>query len=169
MPYSLLTVDEIKPFLQPAPATLAAFNAFATANNLQARDVSPNGEWVAITTTVAQANTLFGANFELFSHEELAEPLVRSLSVSLPAELAGHIDVVHPTTSFEDPNPRLTPIATTRVDRRAIPAQCNSTITPTCLQDIYGIPATPAVKNSNTLLVTAYVEQFAQTADLKVR
>ena len=159
--------DEVKSFMSPSASTLSAFNAFVKANNLQTADVSPNGEWVSLTTTVGQANALFGAKFETFTHAEMSEPIVRTLSVSLPSELVGHVDVVHPTTSFEDPNVRLSPITAT-VDKRAIPAACNSTITPTCLQDIYGIPAAPATEKSNTLLVTAYVQEFAQTADPKV-
>ena len=94
-------------------------------------------------------------------------------TVYLPSQLVGHVDVIHPTTSFEDPNMRLTPVVGVPVGRgsskRDIPASCNSTITPSCLQDIYGIPAAPATQKSNTLLVTAYVQQFAQKADLTVR
>lgn len=154
--------------MQPSAATVSAFNAFAKANDIKTTQVSPNGEWLSISTTVGQANKLFGASFDNFAHPDLAEPIVRTLSVSLPSELAGHVDVVHPTTSFEEPNARLTPIRMT-VDKRAIPAACNSTITPTCLQDIYGIPATAATQKSNTLAVTAYQQQFAQNVDLKVR
>lgn len=150
--------------------TVAAFNAFAKANNLQTSVISPNGDWVSFTTTVGQANTLFGADFQIFSHASMAEPLTRTLSLSLPSELLGHVDTIHPATSFEDPDPRLVPLANPNptLQKRAIPASCNSTITPACLQDIYGIPATPATEKSNTLLVTAYVEQFAQKADLTV-
>lgn len=154
--------------MAPSDATVAAFNAFAKANNLETSVVSPNGDWVSLTTTVGHANALFGASFQTFTHEDMAEPLVRTLAVSLPSELVGHIDTIHPTTSFEDPNPRLAPRPIATPNKRAIPASCNSTITPACLQDIYGIPATPATDKSNTLLVTAYVQQFAQKADISV-
>jgi tripeptidyl-peptidase I len=161
-----LVIDEVKSFVQPSAATVAAFNAFAKANNLQASVVSPNGDWVSFTTTVGRANALFGASFETFTHQAMAEPLTRTLSVSLPEELVGHVDTIHPSTSFDEPDPRLVPVAIPVPEKRAIPASCNSTITPSCLQDIYGIPATPAKEKSNTLLVTAYIEQFAQKADL---
>lgn len=99
---------------------------------------------------------------------------MRTLSVSLPSELVGHVDVLHPTTEFVDPNPRLTPVTSFSLDKRAPSASCNSSVatgvvTPTCLQDLYGIPTTPATQASNTLLVTGYVGQFAQSADLEVR
>ena len=166
------TLDEVKAFVQPSSDSLAAFNSFAQANNLKTTGVSPNGDWVSISTTVGQANTLFGAHFQNFEHQSLSKPLVRTLAVYLPSQLVGHVDVIHPTTSFEDPNMRLTPVVSVPVGRgsskRDIPASCNSTITPTCLQDLYGIPATPATQTSNTLLVTAYQDEFAETADLSV-
>lgn len=155
--------------MQPSPASVAAVNAFAEANNLKMTSTSPNGDWVSFTTTVGHANTLFGANYETFAHASMAQPIVRTLSVSLPSDLVGHVDVVHPTTSFADPDMRLTPIVTpTMIDKRAVPESCNSTITPSCLQELYGIPATPATEQSNTLLVTAYGGEFAENADVAV-
>jgi tripeptidyl-peptidase I len=161
-----LVIDEVKSFVQPSNATVAAFNAFANANNLQVSAVSPNGDWVSFTTTVGHANTLFGASFETFTHQAMAEPLTRTLFMSLPEELVGHVDTIHPSTSFDVPDPRLAPFVVPIPAKRDIPTSCNSTITPSCLQDIYGIPATPAKENSSTLLVTGYAGQFAQTADL---
>ncbi|KAJ7451298.1 peptidase S8/S53 domain-containing protein [Mycena latifolia] len=96
--------------------------------------------------------------------------ITRTLSVSLPSELVGHIDVLHPTTEFVELNARLSPPMCTH-NRRAPAASCNSSVasgvvTPACLQALYGIPATPATTAGNALLVTAYQQQFAQTADL---
>lgn len=99
----------------------------------------------------------------------MPKPLVRSLSVSLPSELVGHVDVVHPTTSFAEPDFRLTPIGRSTVKERAVPTSCNETITPACLQALYGIPTAPAKEKSSKLFVTGYVDQFAETADLSVR
>jgi tripeptidyl-peptidase I len=159
-------IDEVKSFVQPSDATVSAFNAFANANNLQTSVVSPNGDWISFTTTVEHANALFGATFETFTHQAMAKPLTRTLSMSIPEELVGHVDTVHPSTSFDVPDPHLAPFVVPVPVKRDIPASCNSTITPSCLQDIYGIPATPAKEKSSTLLVTGYAGQFAQTADL---
>jgi hypothetical protein len=46
---------------------------------------------------------------------------------------------------------------------------CSTQITPECLQDIYGIPTTPATSSGNSILVTGYLDQFPQNADLEVR
>ncbi len=48
-----------------------------------------------------------------------------------------------------------------------IPASCNSTITPACLQALYGIPTTPATQSSNVLGVSSFAES-ADKADLQV-
>ncbi|EIN11974.1 subtilisin-like protein [Punctularia strigosozonata HHB-11173 SS5] len=162
-----LSADEVKSFVAPSDATVAAFNTFAQDNGLETSVISPNGDWVSFTTTVGHANTLFGASFQTFTHGSIAEPLVRTLSVSLPSELVGHVDTIHPTTSFGEPDARLTPMDFVTVEKRAVSASCNSTITPVCLQQLYGIPAIPAAADQrNILLVTGYVQEFAEIADI---
>ncbi|KAJ7176048.1 family S53 protease-like protein [Mycena crocata] len=165
-----LSMKEVKDFVQPSAETVSTFNTFASANGLKSTIISPNGDWVSITLPVSQANRLFDAQFEFFSHPSMADKITRTLSVSFPEELVGHVDVVHPTTEFIEPNVRLAP-ARVNLDKRAPDPSCNSSIatgvvTPACLQNLYGIPTTPATEKGNTLLVTGYVGQFAQAADL---
>ncbi|KAJ6493176.1 family S53 protease-like protein [Mycena sanguinolenta] len=169
-----LSKDDVKAFVEPSADTVAAFNSFASANGLTPTVISPNGDWVSLTMPVSQANKLFATKFEFFTHPAVDGTITRTLSVSLPTELVGVVDVVHPTTDFTDPNPRLLPSTKFIHNKRDTPASCDSsdpsgtgTITPSCLQDIYGIPATPATQSNITLLVTGYLEQWAQTADLE--
>lgn len=165
---------KVKAFVQPSPETVTTFDAFASANGLKPTVISPNGDWMSLTLPVSQANKLFAANFEVFTHPSMAESITRTLSVSLPSELVGHIDVVHPSTEFVPPNPRLVPVTNFSLEKRDPPASCNASlasgvVTPTCLQELYGIPSSPATQPNNTLLVTGYVGEFAQSADLSVR
>ncbi|KAJ6467917.1 subtilisin-like protein, partial [Mycena sanguinolenta] len=165
-----LSMDDVKTYMQPSFDTVSAFDAFASANGLAPAVISPNGDWVSITLSVSKANTLFAAEFDQFTHPSINGPITRTLSVSLPSELVGHVDVIHPTTTFVTSDVRLMP-RISRIARRGGPAaSCNSSdpagvITPACLQDLYGIPATPATEASNTLLVTGN-EPGAQQADL---
>ncbi|KAJ7448380.1 family S53 protease-like protein [Mycena latifolia] len=159
-----LSKDEVKSFMRPSAETIAAFNAFASANGLKPTEISPNEDWVSLTLPVSQANKLFAANFEVFTHVSSTQMLTRTLSVSLPFELVGHVDVISPSIDFVDPNPRLTPLTNVNLQKRDPAASCNTSIgsgiiTPACLQDIYGIPTAPATQPNNTL-------QFAQSADL---
>ncbi|KAJ7894410.1 family S53 protease-like protein [Mycena olivaceomarginata] len=165
-----LSMEEVKTFVQPSKTTVAAFESFAATNGLNFSVVSPHEDWVSITLPVSRANDLFAADFELFSHPSMASLITRTLSVSLPVELVGHIDVVHPTTEFTEPNARhAATIASLK--KRAPAASCNTFVasgvmTPACLQQLYGIPTTAATSPNNTLLVTGYLSEFAQTADL---
>ncbi|KAJ6504169.1 subtilisin-like protein [Mycena vitilis] len=174
-----LSMEEVKAYTQPSPETVSAFNAFASANGLKPTVISPNGDWVSIALPISQANTLFDAQFEIFSHPDMPGNITRTLSVSLPAELVGHVDVIHPTTAFTEPDVRLVPVPAVgrltrdlQLRRASVDPSCDSSvptglITPKCLQDLYGIPATPATAPNNTILVTGYEGQFAQAADLK--
>jgi len=164
---------KVKSFVQPSSETVSTFNAFASANGLKPTVISPNGDWVSITLPVSQANTLFAAQFEVFTHPAMSDTITRTLSVSLPSELVGHVDVIHPTTEFVEPNTRLIPTMLS-LDKRAVNASCDTSVasgvvTPNCLQEMYGIPTTPATESSNAVLVTAYEGEFAQAADLSVR
>ncbi|KAF7363118.1 Family S53 protease-like protein [Mycena venus] len=166
-----LSADEVKSFVKPSSATTSAFNNFASAHGLNATVISPHEDWVSITLPVSQANDLFAAQFEVYSHPSMSNTITRTLSVSLPAELVGHVQVIHPTTAFVKPGGRMGS-TTGYVQHKKRAVSCNTSladgiITPACLQSIYGIPATPATQSNNTLLVTAYVDQFAQKADLE--
>ncbi|KAJ6467910.1 family S53 protease-like protein [Mycena sanguinolenta] len=167
-----LSMDDVKTFVQPSADTVSAFNAFASANGITPTVISPNGDWVSITLSVSKANTLFAAEFERFTHPSINGSITRTLSVSLPSELVGHIDVIHPTTAFVTPGARLGSSIRRRLTGRDGPAaSCNTSdpagvITPTCLQELYGIPSTPATETSNALLVTGYEFEWAQQADL---
>jgi tripeptidyl-peptidase I len=57
--------------------------------------------------------------------------------------------------------------ARSNVTTAAVPASCATTVTPSCLQALYGIPKTPATQSSNTLGVSGFIDQFANKADLK--
>ncbi|KAJ7248939.1 family S53 protease-like protein [Mycena rebaudengoi] len=170
-----LSKDEVKSFVQPSKEMVSAFSSFAAVNGLKEPTViSPNGDWVSLTLTVSQANQVFGAQFEKFSHASLTEPITRTLTISLPSELIGHVDVVHPSTSFTGPNPRFArlPFDLHSSEKRTEPvASCNSStpdgiVTPTCLQKIYGIPSTPATQKNNTIFVTGYLGTSPNRTDL---
>ncbi|KAF7346958.1 Family S53 protease-like protein [Mycena venus] len=144
-----LSMDDVKAYVQLSPSTIDAFNSFASANGLQPNVVSPNGDWLSITLSISQATALFAANFEQFTHPNITTPLTRTLSVSLPEELIGHVEVLHPTTAFNTPTPRLASSRTarSRLSRRTIPPDSclgpEDTITPACLQTLYSHACDP--------------------------
>ena len=62
----------------------------------------------------------------------------------------------------------LTPPAqrSTNLEPRAVPSSCNTVVTPSCLQALYGIPAALATQPTNQLAVSGFIEQFANEEDL---
>ncbi|KAF7288912.1 Family S53 protease-like protein [Mycena indigotica] len=177
-----LSADEVKSYAQPSSQSLAAFESFLSTHGLTTSNISPNGDWASITLPIAQANSLFAANFHSFTHPDLPAPIIRTLSVSLPAELVGHVEVIHPTTQFAVPKPKqrlpsFVPVnkqSQSRVIKRgaqAVDPSCDASIptgviTPKCLQDLYGIPIAPATQQGNSILVPGYEDQWAQDADV---
>ncbi|KAJ7763283.1 family S53 protease-like protein [Mycena metata] len=165
-----LSKDEVTSYVQPSAETVAAFNTWASANSITPGATSPHGDWVSISVPVSQANTLFAAKFEVFTHPDIKSNLVRTLSVSLPSELVGHVDVIHPSTDFVRTSPRLASFPTHKgptPPAKSCDASVDSgRITPTCLQAMYGIPSTPATQRNNTLVVTGFSNFFAEAADL---
>ena len=168
------------------------------ANDITALTTSATGNWLSFDVPVSKANELFNADFSVFKHDDTAVEAVRTLSYSIPAELEGHLDLVHPTVAFPDPNglPVITPVfgelgpvfsglglslrdvaptadeATPglgNLNVQAVPPECSSAITPACLQAIYNIPVAPATQTSNRLAVAGFVRQYANQADLRVR
>ncbi|KAH8108266.1 family S53 protease-like protein [Phellopilus nigrolimitatus] len=170
-----LSKDEVEEFVKPAPESVSIVNEFLAAQNVTAKSISPAGDWLAFSVPVSKANEMFDADFSVFQHEETGKQSVRTLAYSIPTELQGHLDLVHPTITFENPFAHLpvvsSPLSATAKEqnltsRASVPSSCDSTITPACLQALYGIPTTLATENSSTLGVSGFIEQYANQADL---
>ncbi|KAJ7725339.1 family S53 protease-like protein [Mycena metata] len=170
-----LTLDEAKAFMEPTAESLSAVTAWLASHGLKATVTSPYGEWLSVDVTVEQANEMLNANYETFTHIESGKQLVRTLSYSLPEDLLPHIEALHPTTGFGKPltvgrGPIVTandrPAVNTTLLPDAVPASCATTVTPACLQAMYGIPTTLATQKTNSIAVAGFIEQFAQTKDL---
>jgi tripeptidyl-peptidase-1 len=174
----------------PKPETITAVNGWLSANGLNATVLSPFGDWIGFETTVSQAKELFDAEFSTFVQDGSGKSVVRTLAYSIPASLKDHLDVVHPTITwvicptvskrsdvvYSFPSPIYVGAPIFSSPTRIVPAGnipsavelCYEAMTPTCLQQLYGIPGTPASQTSNGLAVSGYIEQYANKADLKV-
>ncbi|KAI0064355.1 family S53 protease [Artomyces pyxidatus] len=168
-----LSKDEVIEYVRPRPETLAAVNSWLAENGLSATSLSPAGDWLGFQTTVEHANELFDTEFTTYTHVKTGEEFVRTLSYSIPAALKGHLELVHPTITFPNPGSNA-PLASTpakiasnySIDATA-PSSCNTAITPTCVQELYGIPTTLATQKTNQLAVSGFIDQYANSADLK--
>ncbi|KAI0030067.1 family S53 protease-like protein [Vararia minispora EC-137] len=171
-----LSKEEVEAFVAPKPDTVDAITSFLSTNGITSTPTTPARDLISITVTVEQANGLFGTQFDTFRHTETGGETVRTLEYSVPAALKGHIEFVHPTTTFPQTLARL-PIATIPIPRdiapsntttgpHAVPSSCASVVTPDCLEALYNLPATNATETSNTLGVSGYIGEYANQADL---
>ncbi|KAH8108269.1 family S53 protease [Phellopilus nigrolimitatus] len=170
-----LTKEAVEEFVKPAPESVSIVNEFLAAHNVTAKSISPAGDWLAFSVPVSKANEMFGANFSVFQHEETGKQSVRTLAYSIPAVLKGHIDLVHPTITFENPFAHLpvvsspAPIvsrARSLTTRQSVPSSCDSVVTPMCILALYGIPTTLVTQSSNILGVSGLVGEYANQVDL---
>ncbi|KAJ7117680.1 family S53 protease [Mycena epipterygia] len=164
-----LTKDEVNAYLAPTDQALAAVQNWLSSNNVTSVSSGPAGDWLTVTVPVSKANELLAANYETFQHVASGKSYARTLSYSLPAQVAPFVDHIHPSTTFNNPlsiSPILSSPQAGSVSSDASSKSCATTVTPTCLQSLYGIPATPATESTNSIAVAGFIEQFAQKADL---
>ncbi|KAJ7573721.1 family S53 protease-like protein [Mycena floridula] len=120
-------------------------------------------DWIDISIPVAKADLLLNARFSTFLHDSTGEKYIRTLSYGLPIDLLGHIDLVHPTTSFAQPL-YSGPIFTSAAGVSAGTTQ----VSPPVLSNRYHIPPSSVKQSMNTsIAVTGFIGQYAQDADLK--
>lgn len=170
-----LTKEEVEKFVAPSPESVQLVNDWLSANGITAETISPAGDWLRFSIPVSQANSLLQADFTVFSHPETGKEFTRTLAYSIPAALQDHVDLVHPTITFDNPFGHLpfvtspmppTEAAEPSLQSRAVPSSCGTTVTPSCLQAFYGIPTTLATSTKNSLGVSGFIDQFANQADL---
>ncbi|KAJ7062765.1 family S53 protease-like protein [Mycena amicta] len=163
-----LTADDVADFVKPSNETFQNVTAWLQENHIDFSAISPAKDTLQIILPVSEANKLLNTNFSVFTHVESGQTSVRTLEYSIPATLLPHIDLVYPTTSFA--RLRVAPkLNTSEVNRRGnpIPDNCNQAITPTCLQDLYSIPTTPATHSTNQIAVAGFLNQYANNQDLE--
>ncbi|RDX46442.1 subtilisin-like protein [Lentinus brumalis] len=161
-----LSKSEVEQLIAPSADSVNAVNAWLQEHGLSATPLSPSGDWLEIQLNVSKANSLLAADFSKFTHADTGSEAIRTLSYSIPAGLKGHIDLIHPTTSFPENVQSLgskravhTPILP-----RKSSSNCSNGTTPACLQELYNIPTAPAKNASNKLAVTG---RFGNNAHYK--
>ncbi|KAI0777411.1 family S53 protease [Trametes elegans] len=170
-----LSKEEVEAFVAPKPESVAAVNAWLKDNDIDVTKASPAGDWLSFSIPVSKASELLDADFSVYKHTSSGKTSIRTLRYSIPSELQDHIDFVHPTVvfarpfhgpAFSKPVPSSKRELVQRTSDATVPASCQSSITPACVQALYGIPTAPANVSTNQLAVSGFIEQFANQKDL---
>ncbi|KAJ7189161.1 family S53 protease [Mycena filopes] len=126
----------------------------------------------------SRPNALLAADFSTFQNDATNTTVVRTLSYSVPAALKSSIEWIHPTITFPEAKSSRpastikrppTTAATARPPAGSVSAACrlNTSWTPGCIQELYGIPSAPAKVGSHVFGISGFENSFANLRDLK--
>ncbi|KAJ3785777.1 family S53 protease-like protein [Lentinula aff. detonsa] len=174
-----LSFEETKAFASPAPETVSAVTAWLNENGIDnSTTTGAFDDWLSLTIPISTVNSLFDAEYQIYTEIGGPTQLIRTLAYSVPVDLQQHINLIYPSTDFvrniQGPKLRTSVVPgsssnnTANARAQQIPFSCKVGITPTCLQNLYGIPTTNATRASNTLGVSGFMKQYPQMADLEM-
>lgn len=155
-----LSNEAVHSMIAPAEQSLSAIVGFLAQYGLQGHALTPNSDFLQVTVTVAQANSLLSTEYYRFT-DGRGRSIHRCLHYSLPAEVARHVDFVAPTVHIPKQTNRQTEeqLSTQRV--------LDIVNTPKALRNLYSVGDAIGVAPSNSQAVTAFLKQFYHKADLE--
>jgi tripeptidyl-peptidase I len=163
---------ELKAILEPSPAGCSMVLDWLKTSGVKDTDIENRGEWVNFVATAKQANMLMDTNYLVYrSLDDEDPPKIRTTKVSLPRNVKEHIKMIHPSTRFTKTKAQMSQIfAMSRIeeDLGAVDASCNSTITPTCLRELYSVKGVTIQdpKKVGFVGVAGFLKQYARFDDL---
>lgn len=100
-----LTRDQVHQLRQPAQETTDAVSGWLRSRGV--RHFHQQGSLISFEASAQMVKSLFQADLAYYAYDGSdADPLLRALSYTVPAQLRGYIDFVHPITNFMPPRPR---------------------------------------------------------------
>ena len=90
---------QVEAHVRPSNDTTAKVNAWLASLGLNATVLSSAGDWLGVNVSVSQANSMFGTEFQYFTHNDTGKQHIRTMQYSIPESLQGHLDLVHPTVT----------------------------------------------------------------------
>ncbi|KAK8080890.1 tripeptidyl-peptidase I [Apiospora hydei] len=168
---SHLTREELETYRAPDSNAVDSVDRWLRTHGVE--NPRLRGSSINFAATVAVINTLLSADVAEYSFEGSISSL-RSLSHSVPAHLADHIDLVHPISHFTPPvRKRTDPRDTAHIQkvRNRQEKECPSSVTPGCLRQLFGLPAVPKGSQNSSLArigIAGFLDQYVHYADTDV-
>ncbi|KAI0366841.1 subtilisin-like protein [Pilatotrama ljubarskyi] len=163
-----LSKGDVNQFVAPKPESLQAVTKWLKANNISAELYSSAGDMLSVQLSLDQANRLFNANFSAYVHGASNTTLFRTLSYSVPTDVAEHLAFVYPTTQFIPPPTRKPVVRAIDYLPTTKRAGHKRTDVPGAVPEaIYNIASTPASAAGNSLAVSRFADEVANSDDLK--
>lgn len=167
-----LSRQELKRMTQPEASATSAVLAWLDDAGVRGADIADDGDMIAFSATIAQAEQLLDTSFAIYRSSVRPIERIRTTHYSLPAKLHEYVQLVQPTTRFGQIRPQRAVYLNKEILGQAGSAlnvtACNTTITPTCLRDLYNIngftPSKPEV--DGFIGINGFLEQYARFSDL---
>ncbi|KAI0127908.1 Pro-kumamolisin, activation domain-containing protein [Xylariales sp. AK1849] len=164
-----LDKDEIEALFPPSAQASGAVVDWLERAGVE--HISQQGSSINFATTVANANKLLDTKFAYYDVEGIQK--LRTRQYSVPDEVAGYIQLIHPTTFFGrtksmrmpveafTPSFALAPYATNAT------TNCSALITPDCLRKAYNIGHyEPDPASGSRVAFGSFLNQSARVEDL---
>jgi tripeptidyl-peptidase I len=133
--------------------------------------IHSNGSTVNFATTVSTANALLSTQFEYYQSGSTKK--LRTMQYSIPDNLMDQIDLISPTTYFGKTTAAAAIPSVTQREKRApasqssVAASCQTSITPSCLKELYSInDYTPDANSGSRIAFGSFLNQSAIYSDL---
>ncbi|OKL56859.1 Tripeptidyl-peptidase sed3 [Talaromyces atroroseus] len=161
--------DEIRAFLQPSAEVQDAVVSWLHSENVSENLMEVNGDWVKFIVPVKQAERMLNTTFYIYHDEAQTTFRVRTLEYSVPREVYQHVQLIQPTTHFGRNKAHKSLVLNQKELELGIGVDCNTSITPDCLRELYKLGDFEASPDSrNKLGISGYLEQYARYDDLEV-
>ncbi|KAF3492192.1 tripeptidyl peptidase SED3 [Arthroderma uncinatum] len=160
---------DLKELLQPRKEVSDSIVSWLEEEGVAKRSIQDDGDWIQFVVSVSQAEKMLKTRF--YYYHDSADPrisMIRTLKYSVPAHLAPSIHMIQPTTKFGKPRKHGNSIARLEAINLAniTAVNCNSSITPKCLRDLYKMGNALAKPDSrNVLGISGYLDQYARYGD----
>ena len=162
--------QDVKDLLSPTGATIQTVTRWLQEDGVA---FTVNNDWIDLTTNVQEANDLLNTTFQWWKDERTDTVSLRTLSYSVPADVANEIDLIQPTTRFGGPQAMRSTIHSFKRLKPGkkgvqgpVNATCNSTITPSCLLGLYNVHYKADPNSGSRLGYVSFLEQYTRYSDL---
>ncbi|KAK0461798.1 peptidase S8/S53 domain-containing protein [Desarmillaria tabescens] len=178
-----LSKEEVDALVAPDAESLELVHEWLASYGVDEVSESSARDWVRVTLPVQLVEEMLDTTYHVWQHTD-GDYLVRTTRYSLPEVLLDHIDVVQPTTlfgrwkgmkstviDFENFDLGNTAdVAKLDAETDDVDPACNVSITVSCLKQLYNaVGYVPSDCNKDSSIgVTAYLEQYANEADLQL-
>ncbi|RMJ15684.1 hypothetical protein CDV36_004623 [Fusarium kuroshium] len=167
-----LSHDEIKTTFSPSKEAVSSVTKWLKSSGV--KNYKVNGAFIDFAIDVPGANSLLGSDYQYYVKD--GQTKLRTLSYSIPNSLAEHIQYVDPSTNFGATSafaPISRPSRTTVTERNdavsksSVDASCQTSITPSCLKQLYNIgDYTPDAESGSTIGFSSFLNQSALFSDV---